>query len=88
MTTTLDNYYDLRDESDDQFEQYQITENAILQILYFDQDDISRDSTGIELVKEKVDPDDPKSEEEYGWPLNLSDAELKQWVNTVAEFQI
>ena len=22
MTTTLDNYYDLRDESDDQFEQY------------------------------------------------------------------
>jgi hypothetical protein len=24
----------------------------------------------------------------YGWPFNLEDRELKEWVNGVAEFQI
>ena len=34
------------------------------------------------------DPDAKEGESGYGWPFNLTDRDLKQWVNGVAEFQI
>jgi hypothetical protein len=37
------------------------------------------------LVK---DQDAKEGESGYGWPFNLTDRDLKQWVNGVAEFQI
>lgn len=48
INVSLTNYYDMRDESDDEFEDYEITNNAKLFVLSMDSEFQNSDFTDIE----------------------------------------
>jgi hypothetical protein len=78
MNDTLNNYYDMFDdkEGDVEFENYTMSHNASIFVL--DMDQLKQSSEDRTVVKDKNG--------NYNWPLNMTDAEMKAWIQDIVEF--